>query len=344
MSKTHRRHYRMPNAFWVALASSAVLSIVMVIGATSQTNYEIEPQFNTLYICVANVLIFMILYPLNFWILRLGMKTMHKMLLCLVASLLLAALFTHASYLVEMAIDPVGSTSNPFILNLIVNLSAGLISFFVSFLINDLTEHQHMMLENEQLRSENLLIRYQTLQQQVSPHFLFNSLNTLDGLINVDPTAAHAYLHQLAATFRYSTRNQNEVTLADEWEFTQSYIHMMQIRYGENLHIEQAIDEELMQRRLPPISLQLLVENAIKHNVISSRKPLTITIESTPEGTLRVSNPIQPKADTEDSPGVGLENLGQRYRLLYQEEILIQNDKETFMVEIPLMSLNQKTT
>lgn len=339
MSKTHRRHYRMPNAFWVALASSAVLSIVMVIGATSQTNYEIEPQFNTLYICVANVLIFMILYPLNFWILRLRMKTMHKMLLCLVASLMLAALFTNASYLVEMAIDPIGSTSNPFILNLIVNLSAGLISFFVSFLINDLTEHQHMMLENEQLRSENLLIRYQTLQQQVSPHFLFNSLNTLDGLITTDPTSAHAYVQQLAATFRYSTRNQNEVTLADELEFTQSYIYMMQIRYGENLHIRQEIAPALLERRLPPISLQLLVENAIKHNVVSSRKPMTITIQSTPEGRLRVTNPIQPKADSEHSSGLGLENLAQRYHLLYQQEITIHNDNNTFTVEIPLMDV-----
>lgn len=329
--------YGTTRALWIALASAGILSIVMLLGATSRTNLEIEPHFNTIYVCITNLLIFGILYPLNFWLLRLALQPAKKIALSLLCSLLLATLFTFASYHVETLLDPVGSTSNPLVLNLIVNLAAGLISFLVSLLINNLTEHQRVVLENQQLQSENLLIRYQTLQKQLSPHFLFNSLNTLDGLIGTDDPSAHNYLHRLAATFRYSMQDQVEVTLADELEFTQSYIYMMQIRHGNNLHILQHIDNELLSARIPPISLQLLVENAIKHNIISQRHPLTISIATTPRRTLLVSNPLQPKADSQPTCGTGLSNLNQRYRLRYQKEILITQDNNNFTVEIPLI-------
>lgn len=329
--------YHTTRAIWIALASAGILSIVMLLGATSRTNLEIEPHFNTLYVCITNLLIFGILYPLNFWLLRLALQPAKKITLSLVCSLLLATLFTFASYQIETLIDPIGSTSNPFVLNLIVNLAAGLISFLVSLLINNLTEHQRILLENQQLQSENLLIRYQTLQKQLSPHFLFNSLNTLDGLIGTDDSSAHNYLHQLAATFRYSMQEQAEVSLADELEFTQSYIYMMQIRHGNNLHVLQHIDNDLLSARIPPISLQLLVENAIKHNIVSQRHPLTISISTTPHRTLLVANPIQPKADSETSSGTGLSNLAQRYRLRYQKEIQITQEGNIFSVEIPLI-------
>lgn len=338
MGRIRKRHTgRMPSAMWIAVTSAAVLSIIMLVGATSRTSYEIEPHFNTLFVIVANVAIFLLLYPLNFWLLSRPLGGARRVTLSLVASLLLALVFTVVSFQLERATDPAGSTSNPFVLNLIANLAAGLISFLVSFLISNLTEQQRIVLENERLKSENLLVRYQTLQKQVSPHFLFNSLNTLDGLIASDSAAAHAYVHRLAATFRYSTRNETEVTLREELEFTRSYVYMMQIRHGENLHIKQSIDLGLLEHRLPPISLQMLVENAIKHNVISTRHPLTVDIETTKEGTIRVSNRMQPKADHEASSGTGLANLAERYRLLYQKEIAIQSEGGMFTVEIPLV-------
>ena len=333
----HIQPYRLPRALWIALASAAILSIVMVLGATSRTNLQIEPHFNTLYVCIANLFIFLILYPLNFWILRFSLKTSHRVALCLIASLSLATIFTLASYQIEILLDPNGFTSNPFHLNLIANLAAGLISFLVSILINNITEHQRILLENQQLQSENLLIRHQTLQQQLSPHFLFNSLNTLDGLIGTDDPSAHQYLPQLAATFRYSMQKQTEVTLADELEFTQSYIYMMQIRHGNNLHVLQHIDNDLLSTHVVPISLQLLVENAIKHNIVSQRYPLTISISTTPHRTLIVSNPLRPKADSQTTGGTGLTNLAQRYRLLCQKDIKITRDDTTFTVEIPLI-------
>ena len=329
--------FRFSRAVWIAFSSATILSIVMILGATSRTNYELEPHFNTLYVCIANFIIFLLLYLFNFWTLQLSLKTPRKLILSLAGSMLIATLFTLASFNLELLVDSKGSTSNPFYLNLIVNLAAGLISFLVSLLINNLTEHQRVVLENQQLQSENLLIRHQTLQQQLSPHFLFNTLNTLDALIGTDDTSAHQYLHQLAATFRYSMQNQSEVTLADELEFTQSYIYLMQIRHGNNLHVLQHIDNDLLNARIPPISLQLLVENAIKHNIISQRHPLTISISTTSRRTLLVANHLQPKADNQPSNGTGLTNLAQRYRLLYQKEITILREAETFSVEIPLI-------
>lgn len=309
----------------------------MIIGAISRTNNEIEPHFNTIYVCLANLLLFLLLSFYNFWVLQSALTTQAKFFSTLGGSLLIAALFTVVSFRLEAAIDSTGNPSNPFYMNLIINLTAGLISFLVSLLINNLTEHQRVVLENQQLQSENILTRYQTLQQQLSPHFLFNSLNTLDGLMETDPTGAHRYLHQLAATFRYSMQKQNEVTLDEELEFTQSYIYLMQIRHGKNLEVRQEIDPKFLSGRVPPISLQLLVENAIKHNIVSQRHPLTILIATTPDRHLQVSNPLHPKADSEASSGTGLANLAQRYRLLFGREISILNDGETFTVKIPII-------
>lgn len=218
-------------------------------------------------------------------------------------------------------------------------LAAG--ALLIASLIFTLTRHQMTVLANEQLQSERLITHCEALEQQTNPHFLFNSLNTLGGLIGVDDNAAQHYLQQLAYIYRYvmQQHQHHAVTFADEMAFVDTYCDMMQIRYGQNLNIVRRIDPAVLQFQVPPISVQLLVENAIKHNVISDRHPLTITIEA--EGsTLRVSNPRQPKQDEPESNAsnhVGLENLNQRYKLLFQQEIQIKQTPDSFIVELPLI-------
>ncbi len=220
-------------------------------------------------------------------------------------------------------------------------LAAG--ALLITSLIFTLTRHQMMVLANEQLQSEQLLTRCEALEQQVNPHFLFNSLNTLGGLIGVDDASAQHYLQQLASTYRYimQQRHHHTVAFADEMAFVDTYCDMMQIRYGKNLVISRCIDPAVLQCRVPPISVQLLVENAIKHNVISDRHPLTITIESDGD-LLRVSNPLQPKQDEHEDVAnshIGLDNLNQRYKMLFQKEIRIQQTETTFTVELPLFGI-----
>lgn len=130
--------------------------------------------------------------------------------------------------------------------------------------------------------------------------------------------------------------------LDEELGFTESYAHLMKIRYGDNFQIRYTISDKYRTWYIMPISLQLLVENAIKHNVISTKHPLLITIETTPNDTIRVMNVIRPKNEVEPGEGIGLANLTERYQLLFQKEIII-TQTEAFCVEIPLIKKLEDT-
>ena len=178
---------------------------------------------------------------------------------------------------------------------------------------------------------------YEALKNQVNPHFLFNSLNTLNSLIKIDADKAQNYVQQLSSVFRYTLQNQEIITLKEEMDFTQSYCQLMQIRYGENLKFVQQIDEKYYSYKIMPLSLQILVENAIKHNVVSNKHPLTIIIKTTVDDNIIVSNPIQPKIKPEQGNGIGLVNLSERYRLMWKKEISIDKKNDMFEVTIPLI-------
>ena len=173
------------------------------------------------------------------------------------------------------------------------------------------------------------------LKKQVDPHFLFNTLNTLDGLIGIDVNKAHEYVQNLSQVFRYTIGNKEIMHLDEELDFTESYARLMKIRYGDNLQIKYNIDDKYRNYYIIPVSLQLLVENAIKHNVVSSKHPLLITIETTSNESIRVTNTIQPKSDVEHGEGIGLANLIERYELLFHKEVIITKTN-IFCVEIPL--------
>lgn len=193
--------------------------------------------------------------------------------------------------------------------------------------------------ENEALKSENLLTRFEALKSQLDPHFLFNSLNTLQSLIGTDNEKAENYLQQLSTVLRYTLQNKEVITLDDEMKCVHSYCDMMQIRYGENLKFEFDIDEKYSNYKVLPLSIQSLVENAVKHNVISSKQPLLVTIASS-ENSVAVANPIQKKATPEEGNGIGLVNLSERYRLKWDKEVEITNDGVTFCVRVPLIKID----
>jgi sensor histidine kinase YesM len=199
-------------------------------------------------------------------------------------------------------------------------------------------DREKKIVENQKLLTENIRSRYETLKSQINPHFLFNSLNTLNGLIGIDNDKAKEYVHQLSSVFRYSVQNKEVTTLDDELVFTEAFCHLVRIRYGESLVIESSIDEKYRSYSIMPLSLQTLVENAIKHNTISNRYPLKITIESADNATIRVSNKIQPKGEDTSGEGIGLANLAERYKMLYQKEVTISDTNGIFSVEIPLIS------
>lgn len=207
-----------------------------------------------------------------------------------------------------------------------------------AYLVHLNRKGRRMLLENQQLRTENLVHQYEALKNQLNPHMLFNSLNTLYSLIHEDGEKARNYVQELSRVLRYTLRvNEHPtVTLQEEMEFVRSYIYLLQMRYEENLLFHIRISPEVLGLHLPPMSVQLLLENVVKHNEISNRHPLSINISSCGK-CLVVDNPIQPKRNGEESTHIGLENLANRYRLLYKQEIEIRETDHHFIVTLPLI-------
>ena len=207
-------------------------------------------------------------------------------------------------------------------------------SNYIFHLIN---RQQRILVENEALRTESLRHQYESLKNQLNPHMLFNSLNTLQSLIRESPDKALDYTQELSQVLRYTLQGNDRpcVTLCEEMQFARAYIYLMKMRYEENLCFRISIDESSKTGCLPPMSIQLLIENAIKHNEISNRNPLTIEIVAQGD-TLTVSNRVQPKRQTPSGPGIGLDNLAKRYQLLWQKEIRISADGGVFSVRLPL--------
>lgn len=206
------------------------------------------------------------------------------------------------------------------------------------YLYNQYLSSRRMLLENEQLRTENLLNQYETLKNQLNPHMLFNSLNTLYSLIRESPQKAQTFLQELSRFMRYSLHDNlaHTVTLNEEMEFVRSYIYLLQMRYEDNLHFDINITNEALIRRIPPMAVQMLVENAVKHNEISSRNPLTVYIKADAD-QLCISNHLQPKLSDTTGTCIGLANLSKRYRLLVNKEITIEETENEFKVTLPLI-------
>jgi hypothetical protein len=200
-------------------------------------------------------------------------------------------------------------------------------------------QREGIMLENEQLKSENLRARYNTLVGQINPHFLFNSLNSLQALVREGKEDdAVRYIDRLSDTFRYTIRHDPDstTTLGEELEFVTAYGYLLEVRYAEKLFIDIDVEPEKLGWRLPTFSIQPLVENAVKHNVITRARPLHISIRTSGD-LLVVSNPISPKIDPEKGTGIGLANLSNRWQLLTGQGIEVRDDGKTFSVSLPFI-------
>ncbi|CCH52070.1 Inner membrane protein yehU [Fibrisoma limi BUZ 3] len=193
--------------------------------------------------------------------------------------------------------------------------------------------------ETERLKKANLQSQFEGLKNQVNPHFLFNSLNTLSSLIEEDTEQAERFIEEMSSVYRYLLRsNETELTtLAAEMQFANSYFHLLRTRYGEHIQLEQAVDAQYNAYLLPPLTLQLLLENVVKHNVILPDQPLFIRIETKTTGELVVKNNLQRRRVRVLSNQVGLANIATKYELLGRGNVVVQDDSQFFTVTLPLL-------
>ena len=193
------------------------------------------------------------------------------------------------------------------------------------------------VMESEAIARSQVVSQLDALKNQLDPHFLFNSLNTLSSLID-ENEMAQQYLTRLSDVYRYVlvSKDRNTVTLREEMEFVSAFLYLAKVRFTTGLTVEKNIPDSILNQYVAPLSVQLLVENALKHNVITRENPLTISIQ-VEEGFLWVKNEIKPKVHFESGTKVGLNNILERYRLLTSIPVRILNESNRFEVGLPLM-------
>lgn len=203
------------------------------------------------------------------------------------------------------------------------------------FDISETLELRRRAIEEEE---EKVKAQLKNIKNQINPHFLFNSLNSLYALVEGEPKLARKFILNLSKVYRYllDSNNSNLISLKQEMDFIKQYLFLQKIRFGDNLLLEYDIKEEALNRKLPSVSIQSLVENAIKHNVITSDKPLTIRISVSNEYYLIVENPYQPRTDMSHSPGTGLKTLEALYGFLGNKQPVYGIENGSFKVKLPL--------
>ncbi len=191
--------------------------------------------------------------------------------------------------------------------------------------------------QQEKLKREQLALQYETLKSQVNPHFLFNNLNSLTSLISTNPEKAIDFVKKLSEVYRYvlDQKDHELVDLETELRFLQSYVFLQKIRFGNNLEVQIEVNPKNF--KVIPLSVQMMVENAIKHNEISDNKPLRIRVFSTEDQYLTVENQLQKKTGSEGT-GSGINNIRDRYEFFTDRKVIISFNSERFRISIPLIT------
>lgn len=226
-----------------------------------------------------------------------------------------------------------------------------IVSLFVSaihtgyFLLNrwkvSMSEAKDLQLKAMELKEIAMQSELQSLKMQLDPHFMFNNFSTLSELINEDQETATRFLENLSRIYRYMIQNLKKdiISLSDEVAFVKAYCYLIHIRHDDNVQVVFDLNDDSLDLYIPPISLQLLVENAIKHNIAAKEQPLVITITSNDKQEIRVCNNLQRISNAYPITGIGLKNIADRYRILSEEHLpTIEETTACFCVTLPLLN------
>ena len=213
--------------------------------------------------------------------------------------------------------------------------------YFLEEYLSSIKNNHQLALELSEYRLEKSYAKYNALKKQLNPHFLFNSFNSLISLIPVSQYKAEKFVIELSNIYRYNLSQSDEmvVKLSDELDMIKSYIHLQKFRFGKALLYKEIFKEDISKFLVPPMTIQLLVENAIKHNTVSKDKPLAIYVEIK-DNSILVSNNLQSKSnyyDKTESFGIGLSSIENQLKLITDKSLEIVNDGKEFMVAVPLI-------
>jgi LytS/YehU family sensor histidine kinase len=272
------------------------------------------------------------------WLLKPNKRFFLTVFLEIITSILILIIVNYVIFIViqKQGIDILFSKTFDGLKYLIIFTIAGIIlinssHFFKSW--------KQAAVNEEKLKREKLAIEYESLKNQVNPHFLFNSLTALSSLVYKDQNKAVTFIREFSNVFRYvlESREQEVVDFATEKKLLESISYLYQIRYEDSLQIKINLSDAT-DKYIIPMALQMLLENAIKHNAISENKPLMVEIGEE-EGYVVVENNLQPKKTEIVSNKIGLENIKSRYKYLSDKNVLVEISDEKFIVKIPVLSI-----
>jgi LytS/YehU family sensor histidine kinase len=246
------------------------------------------------------------------------------------------SMFLYDSYVCKL---PESSKNGMMSVSIVIGSLVSVLLLSIEIGFQFFTNWKNSLVEIEQHKKENIQAQLENLRNQINPHFLFNNLSVLSSLVYKDQDKAVDFINQLSKVYRYLLDNRNHelVTVETELAFIRSYTYLLQIRFGKNIVFNFEIAEDKQHLLIPPMALQILIENAIKHNEISSELPLTITIK-TDDNYLVVINNLQLRTNQEPSSQTGLANIRSRYAFFTNRSMEVLENKNIFSVKIPLLS------
>ncbi len=294
-----------------------------------------------LYMAIAIFLVSLFLFQYNFhWkdkLFRIK-KDWLKVSLDLASNILLVLIFTVLLFGITSRLFQLEPRRVYLTLYLFRHLGADFVVMIVVYVYNLVIKSRSDKIHILTLNKEKVETELAMLKSQIDPHFLFNALNSLTGLIRTNSREAIKFVNSLSETFRYTLDNQKQkaVTLREELRFLDSYLFMMKVRFGDALRVKTEVKDVHLDKRLPQFALQLLVENAVKHNLVSQSKPLNVSIVSNDQ-KLIVQNDLQLRTQVTKRYGIGLANLSKRYDLIAGDNIEIERNEHYFQVKLPLL-------
>ena len=222
---------------------------------------------------------------------------------------------------------------------LILGVSVNLVFIGLWEAIYIINKYKESLAEKEMIEKMGTEQEFENLKNQVNPHFLFNCFNTLSSLIEIDRNQAEVFLDELSKVYRYLLRNNEDgiSTVENEVKFINSYYQLLKTRYGDGLNMNVEIDKRYYPYLLPSLSLQLLVENAVKHNIVSKQQPLMVEIFTAAGNKMVVNNNLQKKQQKEKSTNIGINNIRSKYALMKQKGFQVVEGEKNFMVVLPLI-------
>jgi len=332
--------YRQPRAFFIIL----VLSILGFFIRLVLLYDELSPLQHFLAFCANFIFVALIWIVLSYIqdFLNRVYPYERGLLKRLILQLLMGLTFMYSFLLLSFAI---AEGRIPIEITKLIRIAGFLIYTVMTVMVTSIlfgtyyfNEWKMTLLKSERLLKEKAVVQFDNLKNQMNPHFLFNSLTSLNSLIHENQELASQFLQQLAKVYRYVLENKDKelVSLQTEINFIRNYISLLETRFGKGLKINIELSGDVLEKEIVPVTLQVLIENAVKHNIIAENDPLIIRIYADAQ-YLIVENNLQKKAIVETSNKIGLDNMKVLYTYLSSLPLLIEENEQLFRIKIPLL-------